>query len=376
MGDPSRQQRDLTEMTALHDLTVRALRVRPLDLGLKHPVETAAGVMRTAPLVLIDLQTAEGVVGCSYVRCYTPWALPATARLISDLGEAVAGAEADPRALDAIFRARFRLLGTPGLVGIAIAAIEMAAWDAHARAAGVPLVELLGGRPRPIPAYAGLRTMSPRGAAEEAGEALARGFPAVKLKIGAGTLAQDIEAIRAVRGSIGDAAGLMVDYNQSLSVEEALVRVRALDEHGLTWIEEPTRADDYAGHARIAAAARTPIQLGENWWGPGEMEKSIAAGASDHVTLDVMKLGGVGAWLSAAALAEQAELPASSHTFPEMSVHLLALTPTRCRLEYLDHAAPILAEPIRVRDGLAYPPARAGSGLEWDEDAVKRWLIT
>jgi mandelate racemase len=59
-----------------------------------------------------------------------------------------------------------------------------------------------------------------------------------------------------------------VDYNQSLTVPEAIRRARALEDEGLLWIEEPTRADDFAGHARIAREAATPIQIGENWWGP------------------------------------------------------------------------------------------------------------
>jgi mandelate racemase len=366
-------------MTHGHDdpeLTISGLRVRPIEIVPERPVQTAAGVMASTPLVLVDLETREGVVGCSYVRCYTPLALAATARLIADLGDEIVGARVDPDALNAMLEGRFRLLGLQGLVAIAIAAVEMAAWDARAKAHGIALVQLLGGEPRPIPAYASLRTMAPGAAAEEAGEALARGFAGVKLKVGGGEFARDVEAIRAVRGAIGDRAELMVDYNQSLLVDEVLARVSALDAEGLAWIEEPTRADDYAGHAAIAAAARTPVQLGENWWGPSDMEKSIAAGASDHVTLDVMKLGGVTGWLRAAALAADARLPASSHTFPELSVQLLALTPTCHRLEYLDHAGPILIDPIRVADGLAYPPDRPGSGLEWDEAEVRRWAIS
>jgi 4-carboxymuconolactone decarboxylase len=169
--------------------------------------------------------------------------------------------------------------------------------------------------------------MRPDAAAQEAGEAMAQGFCAVKLKLGAGAHRDDLAAIRAVRGAIGRAAELMVDYNQSLSVDEALARVPAIDGEDLACIEEPTRAGDYRGHARIAAAAQTPIQLGENWWGPENVQESIAAGASDQVTLDVMKLGGVRGWLTAAALAADAALPASSHTFPELSAHLLAFDP-------------------------------------------------
>jgi mandelate racemase len=357
------------------ELTISGLRVRPVDVVPERPVQTAAGTMTSTPLVLVDLQTHEDVVGSSYVRCYTPLALAATARLIEDLTDQIAGARLDPDALIDKLRARFRLLGLQGLVTIAIAAIEMAAWDATAKVHDQPLSTLLGAGPRPIPAYASLRTMAPGSAATEAGEAVEAGFAGVKLKLGAGSLRDDLDAIRAVRATIGPEVELMVDYNQSLSAPEALDRIRGLDDEGLVWIEEPTRADDYRGHAEIAAAARTPIQLGENWWGPADMENAIAAGACDHATLDVMKLGGVRGWLTGAALAARAGLPASSHTFPEFSVQLLAVTPTCHRLEHLDHAGAILIEPVRIADGLAYPPDRPGAGLEWDEDAVRRWIV-
>ncbi|HTJ25810.1 MAG TPA: enolase C-terminal domain-like protein [Candidatus Limnocylindria bacterium] len=351
-------------------LTIRGLRVRALDLALARPVETASGVMRTTPLVLIDLTTDEGIVGRSYVRCYTSLALKPLADLIGNLEPLVAGDAVAPFAIERKLQRQFRLLGAQGLTGIAIAGIEMALWDARAKACDVPLVTLLGGEPKPVRAYASLRTMNPHAAAAEAEELARLGFTAVKVKIGRADLAADLATIRAVRGAIGEEIALMVDYNQCLSVAEAIARVQVLDDEGLTWIEEPTRADDFAGHARIAKAARTPIQLGENWWGPSDAAKSIAANASDHVMLDVMKLGGVAAWLRAAALADAASLPASSHTFPELSAHLLGVTPTAAWLEYLDHAGPILAEPVRVENGYAWPSDRPGTGIAWDEAAI------
>ena len=150
--------------------------------------------------------------------------------------------------------------------------------------------------------------------------------------------------------------------------------MRVLDEEGPYWIEEPTRADDFEGHARIAATARTAVQLGENWWGPHDTARSVVGHASDHVTFDVIKLGGVTGWLRAAALVEPSGLPASSHTFPEFSIHLLGVTPTGHWLEYLDHAGPILTEPVRVEDGQALTPDRPGSGLKWNEEVIQRIL--
>jgi len=118
---------------------------------------------------------------------------------------------------------------------MAMGGIDMALWDARAKACGVPLVTLLGGEPRPIPANASLRTMSPQEAAQEAEELLALGFTALKIKIGRGDLAEDLATIRAVRRAVGTGIKLMVDYNQSLSVAEAVERVRVLDEEKLFW---------------------------------------------------------------------------------------------------------------------------------------------
>ena len=358
--------------TSKNRLSIRSIGVLGANLKLARPLETASGVMHATPLVLIDLLTEDGIIGRSYVRCYTPVALEPLARLIANLNDVLQGHVGAPATVERTLQRHFRLLGPQGLTGIAMAGIDMALWDAHAKACGVPLVTLLGGEPKQILAYASLRTMSPPGAVAEAEHALTRGFTAIKVKVGRGDLAADLETIRAVRQSIGDATKLMVDYNQSLSVAEAIARGRALEDEDIYWIEEPTRADDFAGHARIAQALETPVQLGENWWGSSDVAKSIAAQASDHAMLDVMKLGGVTGWIRAAALVDAAGLPASSHAFPEFSVHLLGVTPTCHFLEYLDHAGPILNEPMRIESGYALTPTRAGAGLDWDEDALHR----
>jgi mandelate racemase len=353
-------------------LTIESVTARAVDLPLERPLETAAGVMATTPLVLVDIRTREGVVGRSYVRCYTPMALDPLAGLIRAIGESLAGSTGAPGPIHARMLGMFRLAGPQGLAGMAMAGIDMALWDALAVAAGLPLVTLLGGEPGPVDAYASLRVMDAQAAAAEAEELLGLGFTAFKVKVGGGPPARDLEVVRALRGVVGPDARLMVDYNQSLTVAEAIERVRMLDGEGLHWIEEPTTADDFAGHARIAEVAATPIQLGENWWGPADVAKGLAARAGDHVMLDVMKVGGVTGWLRAMALAYAASRPVSSHTFPEFSSHLLAVTPGAAYLEYLDHARPVLAEPVHVQDGRVLISDRPGSGIEWDEGAVRR----
>jgi mandelate racemase len=168
----------------------------------------------------------------------------------------------------------------------------------------------------------------------------------------------------------------MSDYNQSLSVAEALRRCEALADEGLVWVEEPTRADDYDGHAQIRRKSRIPIQMGENWWGPHDMAKSLAANASDLGMPDAMKIGGVTGWLRAAALAEAQGMPISSHLFPEVSAHLLAASPTGHWLEYVDWAEPILQRPLRIDNGEAVIAEMPGAGIEWNESTVKQFLAT
>ena len=259
-------------------LTVAGLRARAVNIKLDRPVQTSGGEIPTAPLVLIDLSTEEGVTGRSYVFSYTPLALEPLRRLVENLGTTLEGDTSAPLEIEGKLQGMFRLLGPQGLTGIAASGIDMAAWDALARANDLPLVELLGGVKRRVPAYGSLRSMSPESVDEEAQELAALGFDAYKVKVGGGDINADLAAVNALRGVIGNAR-LAVDYNQSLSVTGALERVRVLDEEELYWIEEPTRADDFTGHARIAQEARTPICIGENWWGAQEMQKSLEEGA-------------------------------------------------------------------------------------------------
>jgi L-alanine-DL-glutamate epimerase-like enolase superfamily enzyme len=142
-----------------------------------------------------------------------------------------------------------------------------------------------------------------------------------------------------------------------------------------SWAADVHGADDFVGHARIAEEARTPICIGENWWGPHDVQKSLEAGACDYGMPDAMKIGGVTGWMRTAALAEPAGLPLTSHVFPEVSVHLLATSPIGHRLEYLDHAGPILQKPIRIEEGQIRVPDGPGISIEWDERAVERSLI-
>jgi mandelate racemase len=297
--------------------------------------------------------------------------------LLDEVLRSVKGERVAPSDLWEKLARRFRLIGVQGIVRMAMAGFDVACWDALAIAAGKPLVALLGGAPRPIPAYNsnGLGLMAPAAVADEAEKLLEGGFRAVKLRLGYPTLEADLAAVRAVRKRIPGDVAIMTDYNQALSVTEALRRGRALDGEGVYWIEEPIRHDDYRGSARLARELATPVQIGENFSLTYALQESLAAGASDYVMPDLERIGGVTGWMRAAALAAANGIEMSSHLFPETSAHLLAVTPTRHWLEYVDWASPILAEPLRMVDGAAVIPDRPGTGVSWNEEAVKRYRM-
>lgn len=338
------------------------------------PHRTASGVIVDSPLVLVDVVTDGGTTGHGIVFTYTPSALRPVADLITNIGQLVVGEMLAPSAISDKLHARFRLLGTQGLVGMAIAGIDMALWDALALLHGMPLTRLLGGVERPIQAYGAVGYDGALQSGNVAERWAKRGFRGVKAKIGYPDVKDDIEVIHAIRRAAGEDVSIMVDYNQSLTTAEAIERLRRLDDLGLTWIEEPTLAHDFEGHARIAGETRTPIQCGENWWGPLDFRHGIRSQSSDFLMPEVMKAGGVTGWQRVAAMAEAQGMRVSNHLWSEVSTQLLSVTPMAHWLEYSDWWSPILKSPLQVEDGFAWPSTEPGSGVSWNEAGVVRCL--
>ena len=359
-------------------LKVRSIRARPVSAPMKRPLATSTGRVSAAALLLIDLQSDAGIVGRSYLFGIGRHNLAPIAKLLEAMAEMIKGDELAPLEIERKLRAKYTLLGVHNIVLFAMAGIDMAAWDAFGQALGQPLVRLLGAAPRPIPAYnsKGLGIMPLKPLVKEAAELVEEGFSAVKLRLGRADPREDMEALKAVKKQIGPKVTLMVDYNQALSVAEAIRRGRMIDdEGGVYWIEEPVRADDFAGCARVARELATPVQIGENFMGTEQMAQALAAGACDYVMPDAQRIGGVTGWMRAAALAQGAGVEMSSHLFPEASGHLLAATPTCHWLEFVDWAEPVLKQPLELKDGNVIIPARPGIGIGWDEKAVKRYAI-
>jgi mandelate racemase len=353
---------------------IRSVKARAVIAPISRPVKNAFGVIEAAPLVLIDVETDQAVTGRSYIFAYSKMMLTPLVHLIEEIGRDLAGKAIAPFDLMAAMDAKFRLLGWQGLVGMAVSGLDMAFYDALGQAAGRPVAELLGGSPRPIRAYDSYGVVDPIADEKDLKRSLDQGFRGIKIKGGDGDAANDERMVKGVRKLIGPEVALMIDFNQSLNPAEAISRIARLAPYDLHWVEEPVAQENLQGLAAVRRESSISIQAGENWWFPRGFAEAIAAGASDFIMPDLMKVGGVTGWMRVAAQAEAASIPMSSHLFAEASAHMLAVTPTAHWLEVLDLGRSILAEPIQIVDGAA--KARGpGLGLMWDEAAVAKYSV-
>jgi mandelate racemase len=350
--------------------------VRAVSVPLRRPVVSKVGLFDAWPMILIDLHTEEGVTGCSYLEPYLRQSVRYLIPAIRDLAAARTGKPVRPVDDFQTMHRSLNLVGYEGMSLIAVSGLDMAAWDAVAKAANLPLAEYLGGSLGAVPAYNsnGLWLNDPVTLADEAAALVNEGgFTGLKLRLGREALADDLAAITAVRSAAGEKVKLMVDFNQGLSFGDALARCHALDREGIYWFEEPIAYNNLSGFAQLARELDTPLQLGENFYGPRALAQALAMGAGDMVMPDLMRIGGVTGWLRSAAIAGAAGIPMSSHLYPEFSAHLLRVTESAHWLEWQDWADPIVSETFPLADGMLTIPSRPGAGITWNEDAVRRY---
>ena len=363
-------------MRARDKLTLESVEVRAVSIPMRRPIVSKVGTYPEWPFILIDIKTKEGIVGRSYLEPYLKGAIRYVGPAILDLAEMFSGRQLAPLDFYRDAMNALHLLGRQGVTLIAAAGLDMAVWDALAKAAGLPLAELLGGSVGRLRTYNtnGLWLLPREKLANEAEELVAEGdFSAIKIRLGRPTLREDLQALEAVRSAIGSEIDLMCDFNQGLTLQEAIARCHGLDEHGLYWFEEPVVFDNYAQSAQLARELKTPVQIGENIYGPRSFFEAVSARAADLYMPDLMRIGGVTGWMRAAAIAGAAGHPMSSHLYPEVSGHLLRATESADWLEWRDWGNPIIAEPFEVRGGFVTVTDRPGNGVEWNEEAVRRF---
>jgi len=342
----------------------------PLPIPLS---DSTHGEIPSFELITVRIRDDQGLEGLGYT--YTVGVAGGAIQVLIDrylrpdlLGQ-------DPSRLEYLWERmwwRLHYSGRGGTASLAMSAVDIALWDLAGRRQGTPLWRLLGGYNPRVKVYAGGVDLhfSLEALKDQARKFLARGYGAIKMKVGRPRLSEDIARVRAIRELIGADLPLMVDANMGWTVDQAIRASRALAEFDVYWLEEPIIPDDLAGHLRIAREGALPIATGENFHTLYEFQNFITAGAVAFPEPDVSNCGGITVWMKVAKMAQAHNLPVTSHGVHDLHVHTLAAVPNASYLEGHGFGLePFLTHPLQIEKGEAIAPDRPGHGVElnWEK---------
>lgn len=271
--------------------------------------------------------------------------------------------------------------GSGGINTLAIAAIDIAVWDALARLQNVPLWRALGGAKSRIRGYgSGIDLfMTPDELGNHVRGYLQQGYQAVKIKVGRVKLSEDLERLHVARELIGPDRQLLLDANQCWTVAEAIQRARAFEPYQPAWLEEPLAPEDVSGHARLRAMTSIPIAAGESLYTAPQFAQYLRAGAVDVLQPDIARVGGYTPWKKIAALAEAWNVPVAPHFLAELSLHALCAVPNGLLLENVTGGSffelGMTDTPLEPHDGVFLPPDVPGHGLNLNREVLDRWQV-
>lgn len=269
---------------------------------------------------------------------------------------------------------------TPGcLSSLALSAVDVALWDLAAKRARTPLSTYLGGAKKRVAIYnthVGWLSRPLEEVVELSEQAVRRDqFRALKLKVGKKDPAEDEERVAKVRASVGPEIQLMLDANQSWTLDQAIKRLRAFERYDIVWIEEPLVATDVAGlkalgfHTSIARAG------GESLYDLEYFFPNVAERALDILQPDVARIGGITPAMKVCHLAQAANLKVAPHVSPELSVVVACAVENSFFVEFIPQMEPVLKEHLKIQDGYALLSDRPGHGIVFDEAALEKYDV-
>jgi len=361
------------------NIILKDVKIRAVNVPLKKPIVAHLGKFESWPYLCVDIITNENIVGKSYIGPYLKEYLPSIASSIRVLINNYKDKPIEPYTFYQQGMQSLSLLGFKGIALYGLAAIDIALWDAFAKKLKKPFAKLFGGSIiNPIKSYnsRGLWLIENEKIAKEA-ESLRRegDFKALKLRIGRENHKKDIEAYKEVLRGAGSDIIIMSDFNQCFTTKDAIRRCHELDNIGFYWFEEPIQYNFLEDMKKICEEIKTPITIGENFHGPKDAHDALIKKSCDMIMPDLMRIGGVSGWLKTASIAESFNIEVSTHLFPEVSAHLMCLTPTAEWLEWVDWANPILQEPYKIKNGNIIIPNKPGFGIEWDDAVISKYNI-
>ncbi len=373
---------------------MKVVSVEPIPLT--YPEPNDAGTYRH--LCLVKLTTDEGVIGWGESITQWPEASRATAEIIKGLAELVIGREITD------LESTWRLMAQHvwwygwrgGIASNAISAIDIAMWDAKGKALDCSVLELLGGAVHDrLPAIASCHAFKPDIGAlvDDMGSWVADGMRGVKVgfgKKGDSDLGydhdRDVEFVRRLRDVIGPSAMVMIDLGVAVywNPSTAIRRVRAFEEHGLTWIEEPLGPWDPEGYALLRSSVSTLLAWGEREWDRRGYDEVLATGCVDVVGVDPGRVSGLTGFQQIARRIEDHGRQLNAHAWSSAIGTAASLagsfaSPAAKLIELKPLANPmqddLVEQPFSHHGGWVLPPSGPGLGVVVREEVVNRYRL-
>ena len=326
----------------------------------------------------VHIETDAGLHGYGMNWSYTPGLRAAQVMVDENYAPVLLGQ--DPVMRKELVRRMFfsnHFVGRVGAARVGIAAVEFALWDIACKAANQPLWRYLGAARDKVKAYStdgGWLSWSRDELVRDAQALVARGFDAVKIKLGRNDPREDYDRVGAVRAAVGPSIRIMTDVNCAWSLPTARSWGGKLADHDVYWLEEPMKPEDVKAHAELARSIAVPVAVGETIYTKEAFRDYVECGAARIVQADATKLLGIDEWLEVAALCACYGVPVVPHTNVQQKLHvqLAAATPGVILVENCyESIEDIWEEPIRVKDGFYPLPEEPGIGLKLRDDVVK-----
>ncbi len=362
-------------------MKIASVKVSVLKVALENPYTAAGRAVDANWHVMAEVVTTDGVHGFGYIVALREMFVRAVASATHELGRLVTGMNV--LEAEAAWQRMVKAgdwVGPGGLLNYAICPIDIAIWDAAGKTLGQPVSRLLGGFRDRLPTYASdgfWYSLSLEELAASAKKAYAQGFRAMKLRVGNEKHPDgEVARVQAVRDAVGPDVAIMVDATETWTLDRAMRTGKALQEAGISWLEDPIHHQDIAGMGRIVAALDTLVATGEHLYDIDAYRRLMEARGCGIALIDLGRIGGVTPWRHVASLAHGFGGLVGGHVLPEIHIHLLTAVPNAQIVEYVPRSARLLkAMPAMDGSDMVVPPG-AGFGLELDQDAVRRFTVT
>lgn len=360
------------------DIETKALAV-PLD----QPIFFATRVVKERDLTVIKIMTDEGITGVSCIPIGEPHSVAAVIEY--KLKRLLIGQ--DPLGTESLWDKMYMEMrrDRKGSAIRAIAGIDIALWDIKGKYFQLPVYRLLGGTRKRVPCYASggyyHEGKGLKGLAEEMELYMEHGYTAVKIKIGAVSVKEDMERVKTAREVIGPEVDLLIDANNAYDVNTAVKVGRMLEKQNAFFFEEPVRPDDMQGSRLVADVLDIPVASGELEYTVWGFRDLISNGAVDIIQPDATVLGGITEFMKVAALAKAYHIPVSPHWEQEVHMHMVGAFPNTMWVEYFMREIEVRVEDkiykdfVVAKDGFLEIPDKPGLGIEFDEKALEKYQV-